>query len=89
VAGTATGSRWTRRVKLTIAGAAALAVTGAGVALGAGSDPAPERAPWAKRCTVQIKAYEDGSANLFCQHRRKPFGAVDADNGGIRFFIPR
>jgi hypothetical protein len=85
----ATRSRWSRRVKVAVAAGAAVAVGATGVALGAGFDPAPEHAPWTKRCGVQIRAYEDGSASLFCEGRRQPFGSVAAETGRVRFFLPR
>jgi hypothetical protein len=85
----ATTSRWSRRVRLAVAAGTAVAVGGAGAALGAWFEPAPEHAPWTKRCGVQIRAYEDGSANLFCDNRRQPFGSVDAETGRVRFFLPR
>jgi hypothetical protein len=84
-----TKSGWSRKVKLAVAAGTAVAVGGAGVALGAGFEPAPERAPWTKRCGVQIRAYEDGSASLFCDQRRTPFAAVDGETGRVRFFLPR
>jgi hypothetical protein len=84
-----TKSGWSRKMKLAVAAGTAVAVGGAGVALGAGFEPAPERAPWTKRCGVQIRAYEDGSASLFCDQRRTPFAAVDGETGRVRFFLPR
>jgi hypothetical protein len=81
-------SRWSHGAKLAVAAGAALAVGGAGVALGAGFDPTPEHVPWTKRCVVEIRAYDDASASLFCEGRRKPFGSVDAETGRIRFYIP-
>jgi hypothetical protein len=89
MAAKATTSRWSRRVRLAVAAGTAVAVGGAGAALGAGFEPAPEHAPWTKRCGAQIRAYEDGSANLFCDNRRQPFGSVDAETGRVRFFLPR
>jgi hypothetical protein len=61
----------------------------AGVAAAAGFDPSSSPPPWSSRCKVAIRAYEDGSANLYCDGRQKPFGAVDAESGKVRFFIPR
>ena len=54
--------------------------------LAAGVDPS-QRSPEAGK--VAIRAYEDGSANLYCDGRQKPFGAIDAESGKVRFFIPR
>ena len=61
----------------------------AGVAAAKGFDPSSAPPPWSSRCKVAIRAYEDGSANLYCDGRQKPFGAVDAESGKIRFFMPR
>lgn len=76
--------------------AAALAALGvtAAVAVGAGAAVAGagdgERAtappPYGKRCAVEFRAYSDGSANIFCAERAKPFAAVDAESGRIRFY---
>jgi hypothetical protein len=75
----------------TAVGAAALAVTVAAtsaVALG-GETSTPQRPPFTKRCGIEIRAYHDGSASLYCDGRAKPFAAVDADSGRIRFFASR
>jgi hypothetical protein len=60
-----------------------------GVAVAKGFDPSSGPPPWSGRCKVAIRAYEDGSANLYCDGRQKPFGAIDAESGKVRFFIPR
>lgn len=80
-----------RRRRIAI-GAAALAATAVGattaVAIG-GETSTPERPPFTKRCGLEIRAYGDGSASLYCDGRAKPFAAVDADSGRIRFFASR
>lgn len=69
------------------AGAVALAAVGAAAAA-AGGDDAGRAAvpPFTKRCAVEFRAYSDGSANIFCAERAKPFAAVDAESGRIRFY---
>jgi hypothetical protein len=67
----------------------AIAALVTGVAVAAGIDPADSPPPWSSRCEMEIRAYEDSSANLYCHGRRKPFGAIDAETGRVRFFIPR
>jgi hypothetical protein len=69
--------------------AAGLTAAGAATALAAGIDGYPERPPFTKRCAVEIRAYDDGSASLYCGSRQRPFGAVDAESGSIRFFAGR
>jgi hypothetical protein len=59
-----------------------------GIAAAKGFDPSAAPPPWSGRCKVAIRAYEDGSANLYCDGRKKPFGAIDAESGKIRFFMP-
>jgi hypothetical protein len=79
------------RRRRTAIGGAALAVTVAAtsaVALG-GETSTPQRPPFTKRCGIEIRAYDDGSASLYCDGRAKPFAAVDADSGRIRFFASR
>ena len=82
-------SRWARRAKVTIGAGAAVALAATGVAFGRGLEPVPEHVPWTKRCPVELRAYEDASASLFCEGKRKPFAIVEADDGRIRFFPPR
>ena len=77
-----------RRVAIATA-AVGLAAAGTATALATGTDPYPERAPFTKRCGIEIRAYDDGSASLYCDERQKPFAAVDADSGRIRFFAAR
>ena len=60
-----------------------------GVAAAKGLDSSSAPPPWSGRCKVAIRAYEDGSANLYCDGRQKPFGAIDAESGKVRFFMPR
>ncbi|UJA21738.1 hypothetical protein HJD18_16985 [Thermoleophilia bacterium SCSIO 60948] len=80
-----------RRARAAIGGLAiAAAIAGAGTALAAGErgeatrgTPAP---PYTKRCAVEFRAYSDGSANIFCAERAKPFASVDAESGRIRFY---
>jgi hypothetical protein len=85
------GSRggWARRAKVTIGAGAAVALAATGVAFGRGLEPMPEHVPWTKRCPVELRAYEDASASLFCEGKRKPFAIVENDDGRIRFFPPR
>jgi hypothetical protein len=77
-----------RRVAIATA-VVGLTAAGAATALAAGTDTYPERAPFTKRCGVEIRAYDDGSASLYCDERQRPFAAVDADSGRIRFFAAR
>ena len=69
--------------------AAGLTAAGAATALAAGTDAYPHRAPFTKRCGIEIRAYDDGSASLYCDSRERPFGAVDAESGRVRFFAAR
>jgi hypothetical protein len=78
----------TRRLAIGVV-AAGLTAAGAATALAAGTDPYPQRPPFTKRCGIQIRAYDDGSASLYCNDRVKPFGAIDAESGRIRFFAAR
>jgi hypothetical protein len=68
--------------------AAVLAATG-GIASAAGGDRSPNRPPWNKRCGIEIRAHDDGSASLYCDERTRPFGAIDAESGRIQFFRTR
>jgi hypothetical protein len=77
-----------RRVAIAVA-AGALTVAGATTALAAGGTSTPDRPPFTKRCGLEIRAYEDGSASLYCDGKAKPFAAVDAESGRIRFFAAR
>jgi hypothetical protein len=72
-----------------LAVAAVAASFGGGIALAAGGDGPPNRPPWNKRCPIEIRAHEDGSASLYCAERSRAFGAVDAENGRVRFFMTR
>jgi hypothetical protein len=83
-------SRPSRRRRIAI-GAVALAVSvvGGASALASGGGSFPERKPFTKRCGMEIRAYDDGSASLYCDGRRKPFAAIDAESGRVRFFASR
>jgi hypothetical protein len=80
--------RLRRRAAIAVA-AVAVTSAGAATALAEGTDPYPQRPPFTKRCGIQIRAYDDGSASLYCNDRVKPFGAIDAESGRIRFFAAR
>jgi len=78
-----------RRIAIAATAVAATAVAAtSAVALG-GETSTPQRPPFTKRCGIEIRAYEDGSASLYCDGRAKPFAAVDAESGRIRFFASR
>lgn len=66
----------------------ALAGSGAGIASAVGGQERPQQQtpPYTKRCPIQIRAYDDGSASLYCGERLRPFAAVEAESGKIRFF---
>ena len=51
-------------------------------------DPASAPPPWNRRCRIAIAAYEDGSASLYCDGRRRSFARVDAESGRIRMRRP-
>jgi hypothetical protein len=59
-----------------LAGAIASATTGS-------STP-----PWGSRCAVELRAYEDGSASLYCQGSPRRFGTIDAESGRTRVRWP-
>jgi hypothetical protein len=69
--------------------AAGLTAAGGATAFAAGTDPYPERPPFTKRCGLEIRAYGDGSASLYCDGKVKPFAAIDPESGRIRFFAAR
>jgi hypothetical protein len=81
-----------RRIRRRLAIGAAtvgVAAAGAATALAAGTDPYPQRPPFTKRCALEIRAYQDGSGSLYCEGKVKPFAALDAESGRIRFFAAR
>lgn len=69
--------------------AAVLATAAGGIASAAGGDRSSNRPPWNKRCGIEIRAHDDGSASLYCDERTRPFGAIDAESGRIQFFRTR
>lgn len=81
-----------RGARIAASGVAGLAIAAAaaGVATASAGEQEAARAsalpPYTKRCAVEFRAYEDGSANIFCAQRAKPFAAVDAESGRIRFY---
>jgi len=80
----------TRRRRIALAATAlAVSVAGGATAVASGGDSYPERPPFTKRCGLEIRAYEDGSASLYCDGKRRPFAAVDAETGRVRFFASR
>ncbi|MBA2240004.1 MAG: hypothetical protein H0W09_01970 [Solirubrobacterales bacterium] len=80
----------TTRTRIAAAAAASLALAGSGAgiasAVGEAERPQGEAPPYSKRCAIEIRAYEDGSASLYCGERLRPFAAVDAESGRIRFY---
>lgn len=40
--------------------------------------------PWGTACAVELRAYEDRSASLYCRGSGEAFGAVDAESGRVR-----
>lgn len=69
--------------------AAVLATAVGGIASAAAGGGAPNRPPWNKRCGIEIRAHDDGSASLYCDERTRPFAAIDAGSGRIQFFRTR
>ena len=53
-----------------------------------GFDPRLAPPPWKHRCSISMDAYEDGSASLYCEGRKRRFGTIDAESGRIRIRIP-
>jgi hypothetical protein len=70
---------WRTRWRLAVAAGAALVT----FALGAAVAPLAGEEPPDDHCRLEVVAYEDGSASLYCSGARHRFAVVDAESGRI------
>jgi hypothetical protein len=75
--------------RLALLACSAVAAIGWGAVGATSLDPEPPPHSVSVPCRVTVRAYEDGSASLYCEGEAAAFGRIDAESGRVRISTRR